>query len=903
MIDGHSQIFRAYYAPFRNLNSPTGEPTKAIHVFFAMLFNLIRNQRPDYLVVALDDQNSTASRRKIFPEYKAHRPPLPEDLPSQIDRIVSLLHRSGIPTLIVDGFEADDILATLVRRWQSTDLDIMIVTRDKDLDQLAGPNVFLFDTDSNRKIDAALIEEEKGYRPEQAIEIQSLMGDNVDNVPGIAGVGLKTAVKLIRQYGTAEEVLAHAAELTPKLRSAVEAFQQQLPITRQLVTLHKDLPLPLALDNARFHGLNQEAMQPVLKSLGLNRLITQMEDLPRLTTSTAVVTPLPSPTASPRSSIYQLIDSSAALTELVVQLSRQKYVAIDTETTGLNPVTAQLVGISLSWQEGQGVYIPVRAAVGATLPVEEIRQALGPIFANPQIGKVGHNIKYDLIVLQQHGFEVQHLAFDSMLASFLLDPLRSSHGMDRLAQELFDYTPIPITDLIGKGRNQITMDQVDTRRVCDYAAEDADLTWRFYRTLQPQIVERGLQPLLYETEMPLIEVLAAIERRGVKLDVPFLQKLGLQLADRLLELEKSAQQEAGRAFNLDSPKQLAEILFDELHLPVQRKTKTGRSTDAETLEALAEQTDHPLPKLILQYRELAKLKSTYVDSLPTMVSRQTGRVHASYNMIGAITGRLSSNDPNLQNIPIRTEEGRQIRRAFIADGGERVLLVADYSQIELRMLAHFSQDARLLEAFSADQDIHRFVAAQVFGGALEQVTSEQRSRAKAVNFGIIYGQTPFGLSRSTGMSVTEAKRFIELYFQRYPDIRGFIDRCIWQATQDGFVTTILGRRRPIPELQSANAAQRALGERLAVNTVLQGSAADLIKQAMIQLHRRWVDHSLAAQMLIQVHDELVFEVPCDRIESDAAVIRQAMTQSLALCVPLKVDVGWGPNWLESKSSA
>ncbi|MCH8878481.1 MAG: DNA polymerase I [Planctomycetes bacterium] len=903
LLDGHAQIYRAYYAPFRDLTSPSGEPTRATYVFFSMFFNLLKDRKPTYFAMAVDSIDSAKSRREIYPQYKATREPPPDDLPPQIERIVASLKAIGMPVLSVANYEADDILATLARRFEKQSIETFLVSKDKDFEQLISERVKLYDPAKDAVIDAAALEASKGYLPDKAIEIQSLMGDNVDDIPGIVGVGIKTAAKLIAKYGTAEAVIEHADELTPKMSEKVKAYAPHLATTRKLVTLRADLPVEFDLEQARVSALNFAELEPVFRELGFTRLLEQLDLIvdrggtTRETPPERSVAPVPAAIDTE----YILVDTPEKLAALVGQLRQQKIFAFDTETTSLNPVAAKLVGISISWEAGRAFYVPVRGVGGDSLPQEDVVRALRPMFEDAAVAKCGQNIKYDLIVLAEAGIAVVGELFDSMVASFLLDPLRRSHSMDWLARELYDHTMIPISDLIGKGKKQITIDNVDITRVCEYAAEDADFTWRFYETLRPQLDESSFLPLFAETEMRLVQVLAQMERNGVALDVPLLVEMGKDLERQRVKVTAQIYAEAGRNFNIDSTKQLAEVLFDEQGLRVVRKTKTGRSTDADSLGTLAAETNHPLPELVLHYRELTKLKSTYVDTLPRMVCAKTGRVHASYNMIGAVTGRLASNDPNLQNIPIRTALGRQIRKAFVAGKPDHVLLTADYSQVELRLLAHYCQDAALVSAFERNEDIHRFVAAQVFGVDAAEVTADQRSRAKAVNFGIIYGQSAFGLSRTTGMSVPEAQNFIDMYFMRYPGIRLFIDECVEKAKQTGYATTILGRRRPVPELQSRNRQQRMLGERLAVNTVLQGSAADLIKKAMIDVHDRIKENPAGPRMLIQVHDELVFEVHEDSAACEAEKIREQMCSALPLKVPLAVDTCWGRNWLEGKS--
>ena len=902
IIDGHAQIYRSYYAPFRDLTSPTGEPTRATHVFCQSLLNLIRTRRPDYLAMAMDVSDETVFRHDIYPEYKANREPPPEDLPPQAERIVSIVEAMGIPVVRLAGFEADDLMATICQRLTKADLDIYLISKDKDLEQLltdtgpGGGSVRLYDPGKDEVIDAASLLETKGYRPGQVVEVQTLAGDNVDNVPGVKGVGVKTAAKLIAKYGNAQAVIDHADELTPKQKENVLAFAEQMPVTRELVTLRRDVDFPFDLESARFGGVPVDGVEPIFAELGFNRLTEQLESFRQ------------GPTPADRAAAttgrgqadYRLVDTAEALVALAKDLARQPAFAFDTETTGLHPVGAELVGLSFSWKAGTGYYVPLRSATGDTLPLELVIEKLGPALADASIKKVGQNVKYDLIVLKQVGVEVAGVYFDTMIASFVLNPARRSHGMDALARELLDYDPIPITDLIGKGKSQITLDEVELQRVCEYAAEDADVTWRLYEVLSRQLADSPFEELFFETEMPLVEVLAQMEHNGIALDTDILATMSNTMARRMAELTRQIHHHAEHEFNIDSTKQLANVLFDEQRLPVIRKTKTGRSTDADTLETLARTTDSPIPPLVLEYRELAKLKGTYVDTLPEMICHRTGRIHASFNQTGTVTGRLSSSDPNLQNVPVRTESGRQIRSAFVVGLEDHTLLVADYSQIELRVLAHFCQDDKLLEAFRTGLDIHAFVASQVNGVPMTEVTRDQRSRAKAVNFGIIYGQTAFGLSRALNISRSDAESFIAEYFLRYPRIRLFIDECIVKARRTGYAATILGRRRPIEELHSRNKQRVAFAERIAVNTVIQGSAADLIKKAMIAIHQAIRTGRLKSRMLLQVHDELVFETPKKLVEPETEAIRAMMTTALPLDVPVVVDIATGPNWLESK---
>ncbi len=932
VIDGHAQIYRAYFAPFAPLTSPTGQPTRAVHVFCTMLLNLLRNRRPDYLVVALDADESLLLRRQIYPEYKAHREPPPEDLGPQEERIIAILAAAGVPLLRRTGYEADDVIATLVQRFRpraggGTGADeapeITIVSRDKDLDQLLRPGVCLYDPLKDETVTAEGLPALKGWRPEQAIDAQILMGDSVDNVPGVPGIGPKTAARLLQQYGSLEGILAHAAELKPKQRESLLAFVPYMERTRRLVTLQTDLPLDFDLAQAECARQRWDRARPIFRELGLRRVLEQLPDGggrdggsdPAAAVESARrggLTPEPDRAAAvpaggvtdslrePDGGDYRLVNTPEQFEALLSDLARQPEFALDTETTSLSPVDCDLVGISLAWEVGRGYFIPVRSVYGPVLPLDLVRRRLGPLLLDPARRKIGQNLKYDLIVLGQAGLPVEGPLFDTMIAAFVLEPASSSHGLDHLAERLLGHRMIPITDLIGRGRDQLRMDQVPLEQVAEYAAEDADYTWRLSRLFEPRLEPAGVAPLFADVEMPLVRVLTDMETAGIAIDVPYLERMGVELAARAEALAAQVHALVGRPFNLDSPKQLAEVLFDELRFRVVRRTKTTRSTDAETLEALAAETGHPIFPLLLEYRELQKLRGTYVDALPRERARRTGRIHTSYHQTGTVTGRLSSSEPNLQNIPVRTELGRQIRRAFVPGRPDEVLLVADYSQVELRVLAHFCGDEALRQAFAADQDIHTFVAAQIAGVPPEAVTKEMRGRAKAVNFGIIYGQTAFGLAQATGMGRTEAQTFIDAYFRRYPRIRAFIDQCIADARRDGGVRTILGRWRPIENLASRNASVRAQAERFAVNTVIQGSAADLIKVAMIALHRRIASERLPLRMLLQVHDELVCETPRDAAPAMADIVRSVMSGALELAVPLKVDVAWGANWLEAK---
>jgi len=900
ILDGHSQIYRAYYAPFRDLTSPTGEPTRATYVFCSMLLKFIADRRPKYLAMAVDGPVEKLRRRRRYADYKVTRKPTPEDFAPQADRIIRIVKAMGVPILSAEGHEADDIMATAAEALAGKDLHVVLISRDKDLDQLVGPHVVLYDPMKDETIDAAALEQQKGYPPAKAVEVQTLTGDSTDNIPGVQGVGPKTAVKLIGKYGTAEGVVEHADELTPKLKENVLAAAETLGLSRDLVTLERHVPIDLDLAAMRFEGIDGEALRPIFAELGFNRLMDQLEKLGA--GGEAKVDVAAAAAAGGQTTAadhdYTCIDTAKALDALLGKLTRAKRLAVDTETTSTQPMRAELVGISLAWQPRKAVYLALAGPLGArTLAVEAVRKKLAPLLADEKVEKIGHNIKYDAIVLARAGMPLRGPLFDTMVAAHVLDSTRMTYKLDALAAELLDHRCIPIEDVIGRGKQQTTMDTVPVDVVATYAAEDADVALRLADVLARRLEEEGLTELFADLEMPLVPVLAEMERQGIIVDPEALNRMAVALSKRADALREKILQLAEHPFNVDSPKQLAVVLFEELKLPVLKKTKTGPSTDSTVLEQLA--IRHELPGLVLDYRKLTKLLGTYLKALGAYIHGETGRVHTSFHQAGTATGRLSSSDPNLQNIPIRTEEGREIRTAFVAPAG-CVLLSADYSQVELRVLAHLCGDETLAAAFRAGQDIHRAVAAEVFGVQPEAVTREQRARAKTVNFGIIYGQTAFGLSVSLRIPRREAAEFINRYRSRFPKIDEFLGRCIRAAKEQGYVETIFGRRRRIPEIDARNPQRRAAAERLAINSVVQGSAADLIKQAMINIARRIHAEQRPSRMLLQIHDELLFELPEEAVDAEREMIVEEMTAAIRLDVPLKVDVGVGANWMEAK---
>jgi DNA polymerase I len=919
IIDGHAHIYAAYYAPMRPLTSPAGEPTKATYIFTTAILGLLERQKPDMLVVAMDCKGKSF-RSGMYAEYKAHRPPMPEDMPAQIRRIEQILTAMRIPIVRVEGFEADDVIGTLATEASRQGIDCRICSKDKDMLQLLDEHVSLFDLKSGQVTTPETLKAETGLEPGQFVDVLALQGDAADNVPGVADVGPKTAIAWIREYRSLENLLANIDAIGGKRGENLRNSREILELSHKLVII--DRAAPVRIDEKEFavKEPDKEALGRIFSELDFTRLIGSL-GLTRVAIPTAqapargqgdLFSGLGDEESKPAASskamtsaatndkTYHCVDTADVLEKLAAELRTKKLIAVDTETTSTDPMRAELVGMSFSWQAGLGYYLPIKAPLGQThLDLAEVRRLIGPILADEKIQKVGQNIKYDLIVLGNAGLPVAGIAFDTMVASYCLSADRMSHSMDSMARDYLGYETITLASLIGKGKNQLTFDMVDTAAATDYAAEDADITWRLYEYLSPRLTELPrIRELFEKVEMPLMEVLAGLERNGVFVEAGRLRKLGAVVDQEIDQLVDAIYKEAGTTFNIDSTKQLGEILFDRLGLKSVRSGKTMRSTDAEVLEEL--QDEHPVVALILQYRQLVKLKNTYLDKLGQIINPRTGRIHASFNQTVTATGRLSSSDPNLQNIPVRTELGKKIRSAFVAQKDSDCLLSADYSQIELRLLAHFSADPALRKAFAEDQDIHRFVAAQVYGVRPELVSGEMRSRAKAVNFGIIYGQGAFGLSRTTGMSQAEAKKFIEDYFARYGSIRAFMDRSIEQVKLAGFAETMLGRRRPIVGLNSKNFNVRSQGQRLAINTIIQGSAADLIKVAMINIQRRIDRDKLPIRMILQVHDELVFELPQAGAEEHGKWIAEEMASAIRFEIPIKVDVTIGHSWLGDK---
>ncbi|HEG43643.1 MAG TPA: DNA polymerase I [Phycisphaerales bacterium] len=894
IIDGHAHIYAAYYAPMRPLTSPSGEPTKASYIFTTALLGLIDRNAPDMLVVTMDSK-APSFRCKIYPEYKAHRSPMPEDMPVQIQRIEEILNAMKIPVLRLDGYEADDIIGTLSTQASLQGIDTYICSKDKDMLQLLDEHVSTYDIKKDKKTTPQSLQEDMGVTPEQFLDCLALQGDTADNIPGIPDVGPKTALDWIKKYGSIENLYAHADEIKGKRGDNLRSSKDLAFLCKELVTIDRNTPIEIDFDSFAVSEPDKQTLGRLFTELGFTRLLTSMgieqdeKDAAETGSAKKFV-----------KKDYQLIDTPEAFDIFLKDLKKQKIFAVDTETTSVNAMKADLVGMSFCWQGHKAYYLPVKASLGQkTLDIHTLRKQLGPILADENVKKIGQNIKYDMLILSNARMPVKGVYFDTMVASYCLEADRYSHSMDAMSRDYLGYEPIPISALIGKGKNQLTFDMVDTTTAAEYAAEDADVTFLLYEYLKEKLdAQPDIKGLFEDVEMPLVSVLAQMEINGVSLDTKLLRNMSTSMAETLDEITEKIYEMAGTVFNVSSPKQLAEILFDRLGMESVRSGKTSRSTDAAVLDQLRDQ--HDIIPLILQYRQLVKLKNTYVDKLGQLINPRTGRVHASFNQTITATGRLSSSNPNLQNIPIRTELGRKIRSAFIPEKEDDCILSADYSQIELRLLASLSGDKAMLKAFVEDQDIHSFVASQIYAVDLGDVTSEMRSHSKAVNFGIIYGQGPFGLARSIGVTQARAKQFIENYFARYSSIRQFMDDAIAQAEKTGFAETILCRRRRILDITSKNKMKRSQAERFVINTIIQGSAADLIKVAMINIQNRIDRENMPVRMTLQIHDELVFEVPKDNAQEHAKWISQEMTTAIKLDVPLKVDVAIGPSWLDEK---
>ncbi len=887
LVDGSSYLYRAFHA-MPALTSSSGRPTGAAYGMTNMLKRLEAEVRPELAAVVFDAKGRTF-RDDLYPEYKANRPPMPVELRSQIESVHAIVRALGFPVLVVEGVEADDVIGTLATQAGAAGLDVLVCTGDKDMAQLVDDRVTMVDSLDDPERDAEWVSGRFGVPPERIVDYLALVGDTVDNVPGVPKVGRKTASKWLAEYGTLENLVAHAGEIRGKVGENLRSCLDRIPLAKELVTIRRDVGLGVGPLDLALREPDVEALKALYGELEFRTWLGELLDA-------GDDAPAEAPDAE-----YETVLDEAALDAWIERLAAAAEIAFDTETTSLDYMRAELVGVSFAVEPGHAAYVPFGhdyPGAPEQLAPELVLGKLRPILQSVRPAKIGQNLKYDMSVLARAGIGLAGVGFDTMLESYVLDSTATRHDMDSLALKYLGYRTIHYEDIAGRGAKQLTFNQIPVEDAGPYAAEDADITLRLHRVLRPRLEEHASLTRLCDTvEVPLVPVLSRVERNGVRIDVRRLNRQSAELAGRMREIEASAHESAGGPFNLGSALQIRTILFDRLGLPVLAKTPKGQPSTAESvLQELA--FDHELPKLILEHRAVAKLKSTYTDALPACVNPATGRVHTSYHQAVASTGRLSSSDPNLQNIPVRTHEGRRIRQAFIADPGYR-MVAADYSQIELRIMAHLSGDQGLLDAFASGADIHRATAAEVFAGGSAEVTEEQRRNAKAINFGLIYGMSAFGLARQLGIERGEAQSYVELYFSRYPGVRAFMDSTRESARDRGYVETVFGRRLYLPEIRSSNIHRRQYAERTAINAPMQGTAADIIKRAMLSLDAWIAESGAPVRMIMQVHDELVFEVASEAVGDVVPLIRERMSGAAELTVPLVVDVGAGDNWDEA----
>ncbi len=889
LVDGSSYLYRAFHA-MPSLSNSRGEPTGAVYGVINMLRKLLKEYEPEHIAVVFDAKGKTF-RDDLYPEYKANRPPMPKELQQQIEPIHAIIRAMGIPLLVIDGVEADDVIGTLARQATERGMETLISTGDKDLAQLVNDHVTLINTMNDTVLTPQSVKEKFGVPPDKIVDYLALIGDSVDNIPGVPKVGPKTAAKWLQKWGSLDGIIAHADEIKGKVGENLRNTLDRLPLSRRLVTIKQDVELPVTPEQLVRKPPDMAALRKLYRQLEFKSWLEELlneedgdgegggEDDPD----------------------YTIITSWEAFEAWHRRLAEADCFAFDTETTSLNYMQAEIVGVSFAVRPGEAAYVPLAhdyPGAPSQLPRDEVLARLKPLLEDAGKPKLGQHLKYDMNVLANHGITLRGVRYDTMLESYVLDSTATRHDMDSLALKYLGRRTTHYEEVAGKGAKQIGFEQVPLEQAGPYAAEDADITLRLHETLWPRLCEQPqLKRLFEEVEIPLVPVLSAMERNGVRVDIDQLRRQSEELTHRIAGIEAEAHRVAGEEFNLGSPKQIQHILFDKLGLPVKAKTPKGQPSTAESvLQELA--LDFPLPRLILEYRGMSKLKSTYTDKLPELIDPRTGRIHTSYHQAVTATGRLSSSDPNLQNIPVRTAEGRRIRQAFVAEAGNRIVS-ADYSQIELRIMAHLSGDERLLEAFAAGEDIHRATAAEVFGVPLEQVSEEQRRSAKAINFGLIYGMSAFGLARQLGIERGAAQAYVDRYFERYPGVKRFMDRTREQAKQEGFVETVFGRRLYLPEINAGNAQRRQYAERTAINAPMQGTAADIIKRAMIDIHRWLQESGMGTRMIMQVHDELVFEAPAEEVETVCEQLRRRMSAAAELKVPLVVEVGVGANWDEA----
>lgn len=874
LIDGNSFCYRAFYA-IRALSTSKGQPTNAVYGVVAMINKIIKSEKPDLFAVAFDLKGPT-HRHEKYEKYKAHRKPMPDDLVSQMPVIKDVIRAYRIPIFELEGFEADDVLATLAKRAEKEGFEVFIVTGDKDALQLVDENIKVYNPQGDGLIyDEEAVKAKYGISPCQMTDLMSIMGDSSDNIPGILGIGEKGARELISEFGSLENLLQNIDKVkSVAKRKLIEEHKEEAVLSKDLATVVKDLELNVDFNELAVKGPDTDKLVDLFKELEFKALLKDLIPQGAL------------------KSEYSLIDSKSKMDALIGSLKKQKEFTLDLETTSADPMIARPVGISFSWEEERACYVPFN--LSEEMSADKVLAAMRSVLEDDKVKKIGQNIKYDYIVLQNAGIKMKGISFDTMIASYLLNPSKPNHNLGDISIEYLNHRMQSIEGLIGKGKDVITMDQVEIEKVKNYSCEDSDVTFRLKRIFETALKEAGLDELFSNIEVPLLEVLAAMETAGVKVDTKYLEKISGEMEGSLKIHQKKIFEIAGEEFNVNSPKQLQKILFEKMKMPIVKRTKTGPSTDEEVLTQLA--ASYPLAAEILRFREFSKLKSTYVDALPGLINNNTGKIHTSFNQTVTATGRLSSSRPNLQNIPVKTDEGKKIRRAFIAEKKGHILLAADYSQIELRVLAHLSGDENLIRAFKEDKDIHKFTAALIYSLDEKDITDDMRSSAKTVNFGIVYGMGPFKLSKDLAITIDAAKSFIENYFSRYPGVKNYLDNKILEARKLKYVTTLMSRRRYVPEISSENIRIRNFAERTAVNTPIQGSAADIIKMAMINIHKELA--GFRSMMIMQVHDELVFDVKEDELKKVALIVKSGMENVVKLDVPMKVHLEIGENWLD-----
>jgi DNA polymerase-1 len=920
LLDGTALAYRAYYAFIgRPLVTSGGMNVSAVYGFTNSLIKILEEEKPDYIAVVFDSSQPTF-RHEMHPEYKATREKMPEDMAIQLQKLKEVIEAFNIPILEIPGYEADDVMGTIAKIAESKGIETYLVTGDKDFLQLVSPMIKIYRPTKGLAdieiVDVDKVKQEWGVTPEQIVDVLGLMGDKVDNVPGVPGIGEKTAVQLIKEFGSIENLIKNVDRIpTQKIKENLKGSIEKALLSKTLVTIKTDVPLDINIYSLKASQPNRGKLaelfyelefKSLIKKLGLTSAVREVEE----EKIEEQKKPIKYSSIKTEPHQYHIIKNIDELKDLVDKLKSADLVSFDTESTGIEPLNADLIGISFAVKPGEAFYVPVSVETTSSdslfelekkkktqgIEIETVLKYVKPILEDPGIKKCGQNLKYDMLLMAKYGVWISGISFDTMVAGYILNP-EGSHTLEALAKEYLKYQVIPISQLIGEGRFQRKMSEVSVEKVAEYACEDADVTLKLVDKLKNELEKREQLKLCEEVEFPLVEVLAHMEFSGVKLDTELLREMSKEL-DRMLDnLTHDIYRLAGTEFNINSPQQLADVLFKKLKLPPVKTTKTGYSTDVEVLEELAK--EHPIAEKLLEYRQIQKLKSTYVDALPKLVNPKTGKVHTSFNQTGTATGRLSSSDPNLQNIPIRTEIGREIRKAFIPSEPDWFIMSADYSQIELRIMAHLSGDENLISAFRKGLDIHSSTAASVFGVRPEDVNYEMRRKAKEVNFGIMYGISPYGLSQRLGIPQPEAKKIIEVYFQRFPKVKEYIDKTIAEARQKGYVATLLGRRRYVPDINSRNRTVREFAERTAINMRIQGTAADLIKLAMVRIYDEMKKRKFKSKMILQVHDELVFDVAPDEVEQLKEIVLDKMQNALQLDVPLVVELGVGKNWYEA----